>query len=185
MRKQMKTTVYDLPTTIEIRGESYRIRSDFRPILDILIAFEDNDLEDVEKLWVMMDILYVDKVDMQDIQEALEKGMRFINLDMDKEEDTKSTQRVLSYEQDAIYIFSAVDAQLGFSSRRCEYLHWWEFMGAFMNIGECFLSTLIHQRKLKQEGKHDKKWWNENRTVAELKSQKDVQDDLLSQINGW
>lgn len=178
-------SIYNLPSEITLRGERHKIRCDFRPIFDILIAFEDNDLSAEEKLYIMLDILYIDKPKQELIQDAVVEGLKFINLGQENEDGEGSNQRLLSYKQDAIYIFSAVDGQLGYSSRRCDFLHWWEFMGAFMNIGECFLSTLMHQRKLKLEGKHDKKWWHENRQIAELKSTKKEEDEILKLLNGW
>lgn len=51
---------YGLPTTINIEGNEYDIQSDFRAVLDILIACEDPDLSDIEKQDVMYQILYKD-----------------------------------------------------------------------------------------------------------------------------
>ena len=51
---------YDLPTVINIEGIDYNIQSDFRVILDILIACADPDLNDYEKQDAMYQILYVD-----------------------------------------------------------------------------------------------------------------------------
>lgn len=75
---------------------------------------------------------------------------------------------------------------LGFSSRRSEHLHWWEFIGAFMKIGECTFTTLIHQRKLKKTGKQtksDKEWWAENKGIAELKIEKQLTAEEQDALN--
>lgn len=177
--------IYNLPREIMLQGECHRIRCDFRPIFDILIALEDNELTDIEKMMVLIEILYIDKPKDNVLEDAIVEGLKFINLGQEIASEEKNAPRLLSYKQDAIYIFSAVDGQLGFSSRSSKFLHWWEFMGAFMNIGECFLSTLMHQRKLKAEGKHDKKWWSENKHIAEIKSLKEEQDEILKILNGW
>ena len=42
-------SAYDLPVTLEVAGKEYGIRSDFRAVLDILIAMTDPDLSDYEK----------------------------------------------------------------------------------------------------------------------------------------
>lgn len=176
--------MYDLPKTIIIGGESHNIRYDFRPILDILIALEDNELNEVDKAVVLLKIFYVEMPDPQYMQEAIDKAIDFINLDQ-PQSDVKDTKRTLSFKQDSVYILGAVDKQLGFSCRRSQELHWWEFMGALMNVDECFLTHLVHQRKLKSEGKHDKKWWAENRHIAELQDEIQSTNDLLGKINGW
>ena len=42
-------SAYDLPVALEVAGKEYGIRSDFRAVLDILIAMTDPDLSDYEK----------------------------------------------------------------------------------------------------------------------------------------
>ena len=39
-------------------------------------------------------------------------------------------------------IAPAIDAVLGYSCRRCDYLHWWEFIGAYSSIGRGFLCVI-------------------------------------------
>ena len=41
-----------LPRSLEVNGKFYRIRSDFRDVLKIVIAFGDPDLEDKEKAYI-------------------------------------------------------------------------------------------------------------------------------------
>ena len=49
---------WDLPLTLTVGGKSYGIRTDFRPCLDIMTAFNDANLDDAGKYQVMVDILY-------------------------------------------------------------------------------------------------------------------------------
>ena len=46
-----------LPRSLEVNGKFYRIRSDFRDVLKIVIAFGDPDLEDKEKAYICLFIL--------------------------------------------------------------------------------------------------------------------------------
>lgn len=70
-----------LPETIELGGEEYDIRTDFRAILDILKAMADPELSDQEKSQVMLEILYWDpeEIPIEYLNEALEKGKEFID----------------------------------------------------------------------------------------------------------
>ena len=41
---------YDLPRSLEVDGEEREIRSDFRPVLDIITALNDLELTEREKV---------------------------------------------------------------------------------------------------------------------------------------
>ena len=51
---------YDLPTTAEVNGTEYPIRTDFRDILTIIEALSDAELSEQEKAETMLDIFYQD-----------------------------------------------------------------------------------------------------------------------------
>ena len=44
--------IYDLPTSLEVSGVIYEIRSDYRYALDILIALNDPLLSDEQKIFL-------------------------------------------------------------------------------------------------------------------------------------
>lgn len=168
---------FSLPTSIEIEGREFPIRSDFRPALEILMAFEDQELTIEEKFFVLLKILYVDNIPPTHQQQAVELGVLFLNMNDTSsagESSAPDLGRLYSWKHDARFIFSAVDKVLGYSSRSCEYLHYWDFIGAFMELGECTFSTLVHYRRLKKLGKMKKEdwdWWRENKHIAELKEE--------------
>ena len=70
-----------LPHSIELNGEPYDIRTDFRAILDILQAMSDPELTEQEKNVVMLQILYCDPDDIPEdcLEDALLKGKEFID----------------------------------------------------------------------------------------------------------
>jgi len=164
-----------LPEELEVGSKKYKINSDFRPCTSILEIFEKNDLTEQEKVEVMVGILYEDEIPDSYFIEAAEKAVWFLNCGIDNGTSSGGGVdygRLYSWEQDARFIIPSIDRVLGFSSRRAEHLHWWEFIGAFMEVGECTFTTLVHQRKLKKTGKQtksDKEWWMENKDIAELK----------------
>ena len=72
---------YDLPASVEIGGESYAVRSDYRAILDICAAMSDVELNTQEKAIVALSIFYPDleKIPSEGMREALERCFWFIN----------------------------------------------------------------------------------------------------------
>ena len=52
--------IFDLPTEVEFGGRSWRINTDYRDVLRVLMAFEDVDLADDEKAFICLHNLYPD-----------------------------------------------------------------------------------------------------------------------------
>lgn len=167
-----------LPETLTMQGKEYAINADFRPCISIMQIFERADLTDQEKIMCMVGILYVEDIPPECLEEAAERATWFLNGgDESVGGSGRNYGRLFSWEQDLRYIIAAVDRVSGGSIRTKDFFHWWDFMSAFMEIGECVFSTLVHQRKLKKTGrqsKADKEWWSENKEIAELKVEKQL-----------
>lgn len=170
--------ILKLPSSLYVQGQEYAINADFRPCISIMQIFERADLTDHEKILCMVGILFVEDVPGELLEEAAEQATWFLNGgDSGSEGKGKSYGRLFSWEQDLRYIISAVDKTSGGSVRGRDFFHWWDFMSAFMEIGECVFSTLVHQRKLKKTGKQskvDKEWWADNKDIAELRVEKQL-----------
>lgn len=170
--------ILHLPSYLTVQGQEYAINADFRPCISIMQIFERTDLTDYEKIMCMVGILYVDEVPVEHLEEAAEKATWFLNGGEETGEGKgKNYGRLFSWEQDLRFIISATDKVAGGSNRSSDFMHWWDFMSCFMEIGECVFSTLVHQRKLKKTGKQtkaDKEWWAENKEIAELKVEKQL-----------
>lgn len=165
--------ILKIPTSLTVKGRDFAINADFRPCVNIMRIFERNDLTDSEKIECMVGILYKDEVPRRYLVDAAQEAVWFLNLGEDVQgKGNRGVGRLFSWEQDLKFIISAVDKSAGFSIRSKEFYHFWEFMSAFFESGECVFNTLVHQRKLKKTGKQtkaDKEWWAENREIAELK----------------
>lgn len=97
----------------------------------------------------------------------------------------------MDWEQDAALIAPAVDKVLGYSCRRCGYLHWWEFLGAFHGIGDGLFAQVVNIRNKRARGKmldkSEQEFARENAAVikihaagsAEDKAEKERLLDLL------
>lgn len=172
---------WKLPTSLEVNGKEYSIRSDFRVILDILSAMNDPEIfesgmtegeKDQEKVFTMLRILYIDFDSMppKDWQEASRKACEFIDCGI--KNDGKPRPRTMDWEQDAPIIIPAVNKVNNADVRATEYMHWWTFFGLYMEIGESTFSTVVSIRDKKRKGKKLEKWEQEyyknNKSIVDL-----------------
>ena len=149
---------YELPTEIVIADKAYPIRrrGDYRVILDVLAAFEDPDLTEREQAAAALTIFY--ETLPTDLQRAAEEMVRFIDGGDGDERGKKSSARLMDWEQDFPLIVAPVNRILGCEIRALPYLHWWSFLAAYMEIGDCTFSTVVSIRQKKQKGKKLEKW---------------------------
>jgi len=71
--------------------------------------------------------------------------------------------------------------------RELEYLHWWTFISAYYEIGDCFFAQIVRIRNLKAKGKPldktDQQLYRENRELVDLKTNFTAAEDAV--INAW
>lgn len=164
--------IFDLPQVLTVNGHVYEIRTDFRDILNIVLAFNDPDLSESEKAYVCLYVLYVDfeTIPAEDYNACFKEALRFIDGGSTNE---RVKPRTMDWEQDASILFPAVNSVAGFETRSTEYLHWWTFLGYFMEIKEGTFSTVLHLRSKKIKNKKLEKWekdfWQENIELCKLK----------------
>lgn len=163
-----------LPSRVIVNGTEYDIRTDFRDVLNVLCAFNDPDLQDAEKVYVCLNTLYPDFEDLptDDYRAAYDEAVRFINMGRDSTKEGKSPQTV-DWEQDEALIFSAINKVAGMETRAQEHIHWWTFMGWFMEISDGVYSNVLSLRSKKARGKKLEKWerefWSANKDICQLK----------------
>jgi hypothetical protein len=164
-----------LPKELNINGIDYKIRTDFRDILRLFEAFNDNDMSDREKWIIAITILFYDYEKVDFSNETFEKIIWFINCG--KEDDSKKGKQLFSWEQDEQLMFSAINDSAKQEIRLVEYLHWWTFVGYFNNIRDGLFSTVMHIRgklnkKIKLE-KHEQDFYKENKHIVDIKKKYD------------
>ena len=182
----------ELPTSLTIGENDYAIRSNFRDVLTIIAAFNDPELEDKEKIFCCLYILYPDFEEIPDADwgEAFKRAIWF--LDCGRGQSDKPSPRTMDWDQDEQLIFPAINKVAGFEVRSCEYLHWWTFMGYFMEISEGVFSHVVSLRAKKAKGKKLEKWereyWSANKDICQLKTKltKEEQEakERLNQLIG-
>lgn len=167
----MNALLDGLPTAIEIDENIYEINTDYRTGLKIIMAFEDNELTNIEKQSILLSCLY--KNVPSNIVLAIEKGVKFLNCGQ-KFCDTVNGegQRIYSFKYDDRYIFSGVDRVLNGRLSKGDLVHWWEFVMAFMELPEdCMMSKIIYYRTQFSKGrlsKEERKVYFDNKEIFEL-----------------
>ncbi|MBQ1791183.1 MAG: hypothetical protein II008_13485, partial [Oscillospiraceae bacterium] len=89
---------YDLPASVNIGGREFRIRTDFRAILDIIAALNDPELDNYDRAAVALGIFYEDEIPT-DTEAAVRECMKFIS-GGEKQESPKSGPRLVDWEKD-------------------------------------------------------------------------------------
>ena len=180
-------SAWEFPTSLNIGGTDYEIRTDYRAVLDLLTALNDNDLTDSDeqieaymKSRVILEIMFpqCDDIPAEHLQEALDKVVEFI--DMGITEDSKKP-KTMDWEQDAPILIPAINKVLNTEIRAQKYIHWWTFLGAYMEIGESLFSNIVHIRQKKAKSKKLDKWemefYKENKSLIDFKEKKTQRSD--------
>lgn len=176
---------WELPTSLNVGGKDYKIRTDYRVILDILSALNDPEIfepgmtdeeKQTEKAMTMLQILYIDfdSIPSCDWEEASKKASDFIDCGI--KNDGKPSPKTMDWEQDAPLIVPAINKVYNNDIRSVEYMHWWTFFGLYMEIGESTFATVINIREKRRKGKKLEKWekefYSKNKSLIDLKVKK-------------
>ena len=178
-----------LPTSLEVGGKDWEIRSDFRNILCVFEALEDDGLTDSEKLYVTLLRIYVNFEGMPQslYKEAYEQASKF--MECHERGKDKSKHRLINWQKDEHMIFPAINAVAGCEVRSIQYMHWWTFLGYFENIdNESLWSFVISIRQKRANGKklekHEQEFFSKNQDLCaiEWKAPTEKVQDQLSAI---
>lgn len=178
-----------LPTTINIAGIDCEIYSDYRDILEIFEIFNDPDLLESEKVIVALDFFYKTDDYKKDYETATVEMMNFITQCSDETPSNTSKKPLYDWEQDFNIIVAPINKAMNTDIRGLEYLHWWTFLSAFMEIGECTFNTFVGIRDKLNKGikldKTEERIYKENRLKIVIKQKHDkVTQALMDEILG-
>lgn len=186
-----------LPRELNVNGINRAIRSDYRVALLIFQAYNDVELSDQEKTFVMLDCLYEDleNISPEDYRETADRAVWFLdggNSQDSQNNNSKHQQakKVMDWEQDEQIIFSAVNKVAGYETRAKDHIHWWTFLGYFNEIGEGILATVISIRSKKNKGKklekYEEDFYREHKSMIDLKmkmsEEEQTEYDYLNEI---
>lgn len=187
---------YGLPKNVCIGGKEFEIRYDYRVILDIFEVLNDADLNDNARAYTVLNMFYMDFDSLTDYGAAVKECFRFIN-GGNIEENQKRRVQLMSWAQDFQYIVAPVNRVLGYEMRAINYdfaentggIHWWTFLSAYLEIGDCLFAQIVRIRELKSKGKpldkQDREFYRNNRDIIDLKVKvSDAENELIKQWTG-
>ncbi len=163
---------FALPRALAVGEREWAIRADYREVLNILAAFEDPELTEAEKAYICLNNLYEDfpAMPQADYPEAFRAAVAFIDHGATEE---RGGARTMDWEQDAPLLFPAVNRVAGYEVRDVAFLHWWTFLGLFMEIRDSVYATVLALRQKKARGEKLEKWeqefWRRNAGICRLR----------------
>lgn len=182
--------ILELPESVVIGGKEYEINSDFRCIIGINLALADAELTNEGRIETALRLFYPDVMEIPEgcLEEAIQRMFWFIRGGDDSDPPGKRA-KLMDWEQDMPYIISPVNRIIGHDIRGDRHFHWWSFMAAYMDIGECTFAQIVHVRSMKAEGKTlgkaDAEWYKKNCQIVDLKVKyTERETDLLALWGG-
>ena len=176
--------MWDLPVDVVIDGKKHHIRNDcdYRVVLDVICALNDNSLNDEEKAKCALFIFYEDLSKITDFEAALKEMLTIINGGSDEDENQEHKLQLMDWEHDFQQIAPPVSRVLGYDVRTPnKHTHWYTFLGGYMEIGECTFSTIVSIRSKRMKGKKLEKWEEEyireHRKMVELPQKLTIEEE--------
>lgn len=178
--------IWNLPISVKINGKEYAIRNkcDYRVVLDVIEALNDNELEMENRIRCALYIFYEDLKGCTDFETAVKEMMKIINNGEEETEEQPNKPQIMDWKHDFTQLAPPISRVLGYSVRDANhYTHWWDFIGAYMEIGECTFSNVISIRSKKQKGKKLEAW--EQEFYRENKKMVDLPQNLTEEEKDW
>lgn len=178
-----------LPTSLTVGGRNYAIRYDYRVVIDIINVLNNPEYQETEKYYSVLKVFYVDyqQMPIKHFQEAMQRCFEFISYGNDEGNGLS----LMSWMQDIKYIIPPVSRIIGQDVRSIGYdaatntggLHWWTFLSAYMEIGECLFANILKIREKLASGKKldasEQEWYRRNKAMIDLRSDSTAAEDAL------
>lgn len=178
---------YRLPSSLEVCGKNYEIRTDYRAVLDVFKALSNPNMSEPQKAEAILTKIYanVSKLPYAGIGEAITKALWFINGGKESDGSGKKSPRLLDWEQDFDLIIAPINKSLGFDVRAVDNLHWWTFLSEFQEMGDCLFAQVVAIRsklaRHKPLSKAERDWYRHNRKIVDIRTEyTDAEKELIS-----
>ena len=167
--------MYSLPYSVTIDGKELKIRNncDYRVVLDVIEALNDEDLTDQEKIQCALYIFYGEELTKTQNHEELAKQMFLIINGGEEEEQKPDSPKLMDWHHDFSQLAPPISRVLGYDVRMPDkFTHWWTFIGGYREIGECTFANIVGIRSKRAKGKRLEKWeeefYRENKKMVDL-----------------
>lgn len=198
----------ELPASVDIGSETYKIDADFRTIMNVEeiifgkevtddqkkfaeemmkeIDIEEKDAIANAKYYDALKLFYEDNIP-DDLEEAMEKMLWFYSCGKEDEQTkAKTKKKVISFEYDFDYINAGFMQDYKIDLFEVDFLHWWKFMSLFSALhDDCKICEIIGYRgaELKNFDKEQRKRIREMQKIYALpddisKEEKKRQDEI-------
>lgn len=179
--------IWDLPIFVEVNGKKHPIRNkcDYRVILDIICALNDDDLTDEEKVQCALFIFYEDVSQIEDFETATKEMLRIISGGEEEEQQTQDNKpQLMDWQHDFLILAPAISRVLGYDIRTPDkYTHYYTFLGGYQEIGECTFSTIVSIRSKRAKGQKLEKW--ELEYIREHKKMVELPQKIAAEEKEW
>lgn len=165
--------MYTLPKSAQLGEKEYEIRSHYADILEMVELLNDPELTDSQRGYGLLIMFYPDfeTIPAELYGEAQRFCLWFISGGQSANNDKKALQLV-AWDKDFPLIVAPINRVLGREIRDLPYLHWWTFLSAYQEIGDCTFAQVVRIREAKAKGKplskEDQKWYRENRKLVDI-----------------
>lgn len=180
---------YTMPFEVEIDGKIHKIRNncDFRVVLDCIQASKDDELEPQERTFVALNIFYEDFESITNFEMAVKEMTAIINEGEEDVTDGKGENQVeiADFNIDFPVYISALNKNLGYDCRNPNtFTHWWTFLSAYKEIGECFFSNVVSIRNKRYNqhkplDKADREFYAKNEKVINAIYKLNAEDEAF------
>jgi hypothetical protein len=168
--------MWDLPLSVNIDGKEYAItnRCDYRMVLDVICALNDPKLNERERINTALYVFYEDLQGCDNVESAIKEMFKIISYgEEDEAEDNSNKPRLMDWQHDFAQIAPPVSRVLGYEVRTADrYTHWYTFLCAYMEIGECTFQNVVAIRSKKAKGKKlddsEREFYRENKKMVDL-----------------
>lgn len=153
---------WDLPIEITVDGETYHIsnKCDYRVVLDVIDTLNDVDYSEKERIIVAL-MQFYEELNRSNIAKCphlellVANMMDIINLEQTDDNTARERPALMDWQHDLPILAPPISRVLGYSVRNREhYTHWYDFVGAYMEIGgDCVFANVVSIRNKRAKGK--------------------------------
>jgi len=140
----------ELPEYVCIDKKKYLINTNFKNIINILAAFENDNLNEFQKMEILIKNFYtvefINKIPVS-VEKAVEKAFSFISQNKTVKKNKYVTiDSVIDWEEDEQYIFDAITSFCKYDIRTAK-THYYTFLSYLKNIQNTEFNKILQIRQ--------------------------------------